>query len=111
MEVAMTVPAEKVLEALRVSLKETERLRGRNRELVSAASEPMAIVGMGCRFPGGVSSPGEFWELLTEGWDGVGELPADRGWDTERLFDPDPDHPGTSYVREGGFVYDAGDFD
>ncbi|WP_409180799.1 SDR family NAD(P)-dependent oxidoreductase [Amycolatopsis sp. VS8301801F10] len=107
----MSEKADKLLEALRASVKETERLKARNRELVSAASEPLAIVGMGCRYPGGVRTPAEFWELLSSGGDAISGFPTDRGWDAEGVYDPDPDNPGTSYVVEGGFLRDAASFD
>ncbi|KJK33798.1 hypothetical protein UK15_38575, partial [Streptomyces variegatus] len=76
-----------------------------------AHDEPLAIVAMSCRFPGGANSPEQLWRLLRDGVDAIGGFPADRGWDLEKLYDPDPDRPGTSYVREGGFLHEAAGFD
>ena len=73
--------------------------------------EPVAIVGMSCRYPGGVCGPADLWELVIRGEDAVSDFPTDRDWPLERLYDPDPDHPRTCYTRHGGFIYDVAEFD
>src|SRR5258708_694261 len=85
--------------------------RNRLREVEGRSQEPIAIVAMSCRYPGGVASPEQLWQLVAEGRDAISEFPTDRGWSLNGLFDADQDQVGTSYVHEGGFVHGAGDFD
>ncbi|QUR67889.1 type I polyketide synthase [Mycobacterium spongiae] len=98
-------------EALRTALVQVERLKRKNRVLLERSSEPVAIVGMACRFPGGVDSPESLWQMVADGRDVMSEFPADRGWDLAGLFDSDPDASHKSYVRHGGFVDDVAGFD
>ncbi|WP_246248425.1 type I polyketide synthase, partial [Micromonospora maritima] len=78
---------------------------------VATPDEPLAVVAMSCRFPGGADDPERLWQLLAAGGDAIGDFPTDRGWDLERLFDADPAVEGTSYARQGGFLPDVADFD
>ncbi|MFA1559464.1 acyl carrier protein, partial [Actinomadura chokoriensis] len=96
---------------LRGELLGHQAITGPVARMVVSDDEPIAIVGMSCRFPGGVGSPEELWDLVAAGGDAVAGFPMDRGWDVEGLFDSDPERSGKSYVREGGFLYDAADFD
>jgi acyl transferase domain-containing protein/NADPH:quinone reductase-like Zn-dependent oxidoreductase/acyl carrier protein len=87
------------------------RARRRVSELEGKLSEPVAVVGMACRYPGGVDSPESLWQMVIEGRDTVSDFPTYRGWDVAELFDPDPDAQGKMYVQQGSFLLDAGDFD
>ncbi|WP_442906186.1 type I polyketide synthase [Kitasatospora sp. NBC_00458] len=107
----MDASQEKFVEALRLSLKETERLRQENRRLTEVSREPIAIVGMSCRFPGGAQDPEGLWDLLVSGRDAFSDFPAARGWDMDALYDPDPAVSGKSYVAQGAFLETAEEFD
>ena len=75
-----------VVDALRATLKERDRLRQENKRLLSGTEEPIAILGMGCRFPGGVETPEQLWEVVAEGRDEIGTFPEDRGWDLKSVI-------------------------
>ncbi|MEU6665879.1 type I polyketide synthase [Streptomyces sp. NPDC046727] len=101
----------KLRDYLKRATTELERSRRRVRELEERDHEPVAIIGMGCRYPGGVRSPEDLWRIVDEGIDVVTEFPTDRGWDVEAIYDPEPGAPGKSYVRHGGFLHDAAECD
>ncbi|MEE4540349.1 SDR family NAD(P)-dependent oxidoreductase [Streptomyces sp. V4-01] len=104
----MTDSADRLVEALRLTLKENERLKRHSEELAAAARAPIAIVGMACRLPGGVRTPEELWELLLRRGEAMTPFPADRGWTIDRI--EDQDRPGRAFTT-GGFLDDAGEFD
>ncbi|MCP2256155.1 Erythronolide synthase docking, partial [Prauserella aidingensis] len=111
----MSDPGQSTEDKLRHYLKRaTAELEATHEKLRAAeerAGEPVAIVGMACRFPGGVTGPEQLWELVSEGRDATGDLPTDRGWDIDALYDPDGERAGTFYAARGSFLDGAAEFD
>ncbi|MDV5148007.1 beta-ketoacyl synthase N-terminal-like domain-containing protein [Streptomyces sp. SBC-4] len=107
----MTSSNEQLVDALRASLKENQELREEGRRLADRRQEPMAIVGMSCRFAGGIRSPEDLWDAVAAGKDLVSDVPEERGWDIDSLYDPEPGRKGTTYVRNAAFLDDAAGFD
>jgi rifamycin polyketide synthase modules 1, 2 and 3 len=102
---------DEIAAALRRSVKENQRLLGENAALRAQSTEPIVVVSMACRLPGGVRTPEDMWRVLYEGVDVVSALPEDRGWDLDRMYDPVPGRPGRFYTRRGGFLDCAAEFD
>ncbi|WP_240956166.1 polyketide synthase, partial [Micromonospora sp. HNM0581] len=96
---------------MRRAVGDAQRLRDRVRHLEESAREPIAVVGMGCRFPGGVASPEDLWDIVSDGVDALGDLPSDRGWNLASLSGPEPGPGGTTYPQSGGFLTDLAGFD
>ncbi|MBU5944454.1 SDR family NAD(P)-dependent oxidoreductase [Streptomyces sp. PAM3C] len=108
---ALVEDVDKLRSYLRRAVGDAQRLRERVRELEESAREPIAVVGAGCRFPGGATTPEGLWSVVSGEVDAIGGFPSDRGWDLEALYSPDPETPGTTYTRSGGFLYDLPEFD
>src|SRR3954464_6384256 len=102
---------DKLRDYLKRATVDLRKAHKRIQELEARDNEPIAIVGIGCRFPGGVTSPDELWQLVVQEKDAISGLPTDRGWPIDELYDPEPGKTGKIYARESGFLYDAGDFD
>ncbi|MFJ9891312.1 type I polyketide synthase [Streptomyces sp. NPDC091287] len=102
---------ERLVEYLKWITADLHETRQQLAQAEAAAREPIAIVGIGCRYPGGIHGPEDLWRVVDSGTDVIGDFPEDRGWDLAALYDADPDRTGTSYTRNGGFLADATEFD
>ncbi len=102
---------DKLRDYLKRATADLKQARRRLHELEARDTEPIAIIGMSCRYPGGIATPDDLWDVVDQGRDVIGEFPADRGWDIEGVYDPTPERPGKTYTRHGGFLYDAANFD